>query len=155
MGARGVGVLLLILAVTLTACGLGAPAGPKMRVEDAWSRVAKAMGHGQGEAMGSVGAAFMTLVNEGREGDRLIAVQADIATTVEIHQTIIENEVMRMEPVSGIDVPAGERVELKPGGYHVMLIGLKRDLEPGTQIPLTLTFEKSGTLTVEAKVRQP
>ena len=154
MGARGVGVLLLILVVTLTACGLGAPAGRKMRVEDAWSRVSKAMG-GQGEGMGSVGVAFMTLVNEGREGDCLIAVQADIATTVEIHQTIIENEVMRMEPVSGIDVPAGERVELKPGGYHIMLIGLKRDLEPGTQIPLTLTFEKSGTLTVEAKVRQP
>lgn len=154
MGARRVGVLLLILVVTLTACGLGAPAGPKMRVEDVWSWVAKAMG-GQGEGMGSVGAAFMTLVNEGHKGDRLIAAQADIATTVEIHQTLIENEVMRMEPVSGIDVPAGERVELKPGGYHIMLIGLKRDLEPGTQIPLTLTFEKSGTLTVEAKVRQP
>ena len=55
----------------------------------------------------------------------------------------------------GIEVPAGGQVELKPGGYHVMLIGLMRDLSDGEKFPLTLQFEKGGEVTVEAEVRQP
>ena len=63
---------------------------------------------------------------------------------------------MRMQAVQGgIEVPAGGQVELKPGGYHVMLIGLTRDLTDGEKFPLTLQFEKGGEVTVEAEVRQP
>lgn len=63
---------------------------------------------------------------------------------------------MRMRQVEGgIELPAGGQVELKPGGYHVMLIGLTRDLNAGEKFPVTLQFASGATLTVEAEVRQP
>ena len=105
--------------------------------------------------MSGTGAIFMTLVNQGRESDRLVGVQADVAATVEIHQTTMEGEVMRMQQVSSIEVPARGQVELKPGGYHIMLIGLRRNLEAGDRFEVTLAFEQSGTLALEAEVRQP
>jgi copper(I)-binding protein len=164
------GAVMLLLG-TLVACGPGAASDPQIRAEDVWARPAVAMEMGGmpadepaesdteptpgGPAMGGTGAVFMTLVNEGREPDRLVAAQADVAETVEIHQTTMEGDVMRMQPVSFIEVPARGEVELKPGGYHVMLIGLRRDLAVGDRFPVTLTFEKSPALTVEAKVREP
>ena len=90
----------------------------------------------------------MTLVNEGREDDRLVAAQTDVAATVEIHQTTMDGDVMRMQQVAAIEIPAGGQVELEPGDYHIMLIGLHRDLAVGDRFSVTLTFEKSGTLTV-------
>jgi copper(I)-binding protein len=164
------GAVLLLLG-TLVACGPGAASGPQIRAEDVWARPAVAMkmegmpadepaeGNTEampgGHAMGGTGAVFMTLVNEGREPDRLVAAQADVAETVEIHRTTMEGDVMRMQPVSFVEVPARGDVELKPGGYHVMLIGLRRDLAVGDRFPVTLTFETSPALTVEAEVREP
>jgi copper(I)-binding protein len=110
---------------------------------------------GMGHGMGGTGAVFMTLVNEGQEGDRLIAAQTDVAKTVEIHQTTMDGDVMRMQQIDGIDIPASGQVELKPGDYHVMLIGLHHDLAIGDRFSVMLTFEKSGILVVEAEVQQP
>ncbi len=62
---------------------------------------------------------------------------------------------MTMSPVEAIDVPANGQVELKPGGYHIMLIGLKQDMKVGDKIKLTLTFEKAGNVIVEAGVMEP
>jgi len=79
-----------------------------------------------------------------------------VSNAVEIHETKMEGDVMRMAQVEGgIEVPAGGQVELKPGGYHVMLIGLTRDLAVGDTFPVTLEFASGNTLAVEAEVRQP
>lgn len=104
---------------------------------------------------GENAAAFMILMNEGEEGDRLIRAEADVADAVEIHESKIENDIMKMEQVEGIDIPAGEQAQLKPGGYHVMFIGLTKDLKEGDSYPLTLHFEKSGEVEVEVQVHQP
>ena len=144
----GVVVAALLLGVALLACG--APAGPQIEVENVYARPAAAMGEG------ATGGAFMLLRNTGGEADRLVAAQSDVAGTVEIHETTLEGGVMKMRPVvGGIEVPAGGQVELKPGGYHVMLIGLTQNLVEGDRFRMVLQFEKSGPLTVEAVVRMP
>jgi copper(I)-binding protein len=98
----------------------------------------------------------MMLVNEGREAERLVRAHTEVTEVAEIHETRMEGEVMKMQLLpDGIEIPAGGEVELKPGGYHIMLIGLKRDLNEGDRFTLVLEFEKSGRLTVEVPVRQP
>jgi copper(I)-binding protein len=156
-------VLLTLLVGTLLACGSQAPAGPRVRVEEPWSRPAVAMGGMAGdsdpaqESAGlATGAVFMKLVNEGREAERLVGAQTDVAAVVEIHESRMEGDVMGMVFLpDGLEIPAQGEVLLKPGSYHLMLIGLQRDLKPGDTLTLVLEFEKSGTMTVEAEVRQP
>jgi hypothetical protein len=98
----------------------------------------------------------MLLKNEGSESDRLTGGQTDVAEVVEIHETVMEGEVMKMQMLpNGLEVPDRGEVLLKPGSYHIMLIGIKRDLVVGEAFALDLHFEKSGTITVEPKVREP
>jgi copper(I)-binding protein len=105
---------------------------------------------------GANSAIYMVLANGGAAADSLVAAQADVSNTIEIHETVMEGDVMRMNQVEGgIQVPAGGQVELKPGGYHVMLIGLTRDLAVGEKFPVTLEFASGAKLDVEAEVRQP
>lgn len=99
------------------------------------------------------GAAYMTLRNTGREADRLVSASTPIARTVELHTHIRDGEVMRMRPVRDIPVPAGETVHLRPGGLHVMLIGLTEPLRRGTTVPLTLRFERAGEATVQLEIQ--
>ena len=159
-------ILLLLLIGLLVACGSEAPADPQIEAQDVWSRPAVVMGEtshesGGGEtgmvhAKGGTGAVYMKLLNTGREADRLISAQTDVAEVVEIHETRMEGDVMMMQMLrDGLEIPAQGEVELKPGGYHVMLIGLKQDLKEGDQFTVVLEFAKSGTMTVEPKVRQP
>ena len=111
---------------------------------------------GQGMGMAGTGAVFMVLKNKGGEADRLVGGQTDVAKVVEIHETVMEGEVMKMQMLAnGLEVPAKGEVLLKPGGYHVMLIGMTRDLKVGDTFSLDLQFEKSGTITVEPEVREP
>jgi copper(I)-binding protein len=91
-------------------------------------------------------------------GATLLAVTSPLADTVEIHEMAMEGSTMRMRPLpAGLELPAGQTVELKPGGYHVMLIGLKHPLGAGQTVPLTLTIERrDGTresIAVQAPVR--
>ena len=158
--------LFLLLIGVLVACGSEAPAGPQIEAQDVWSRPAVAMGETSGESGGGeigmglaksgTGAVYMKLVNTGREADRLVNAQTDVADVAEIHETRMEGDVMMMQMLrGGLEIPAQGEVELKPGGYHVMLIGLKQDLQEGDQFTVVLEFEKSGEMTVEPKVRQP
>lgn len=110
-----------------------------------------AMDHGAG----GTSAAYMTLVNTGSTPDALISAATDAAETVELHLSSMDNGVMTMRPVENIEVPANGEVELKPGGLHVMLIGLKQNLEAGDMVTLTLTLENAGEVEIEAPVRQP
>jgi len=106
--------------------------------------------------MAGTGAVFMLLKNTGSEADRLIGGQTEVADVVEIHETVMEGEVMRMQMLAnGLQVPAKGEVLLKPGGYHVMLIGMQRDLVVGDTFTLELQFETRGSLIVEPEVREP
>jgi hypothetical protein len=78
-----------------------------------------------------------------------------VANVVELHKTTMEGNMMKMAPVENIEIPAQGQAELKPGGLHVMLIGLKRELKPDEKIRLKLHFEKAGAQEVEAVVRKP
>ncbi len=101
------------------------------------------------------GAAYLVLKNSGKEADTLRGAQSQVADRVEIHEHIHEGDVMKMRQVSGgVAIPAGVTVPFKPGGYHIMLMGLKQQLEPGQHIPLKLSFAKAGEVTVEAQVEK-
>lgn len=100
------------------------------------------------------GAVYMTLKNGGASDDALIGAKTDVAKTVELHETKMdENDVMKMSPVPNIPIPAGGSVTLKSGGLHVMLIDMQKELAVGDKISLTLTFEKAGPMTIEAEVK--
>ena len=128
---------------------------PAVRVENAWARPASAIhDHGGNPMMGATSAIYMTLVNTADEPDRLVAVRTDVADAAEIHETRMENHVMHMHPVDGVELPPKGRVELKPAGLHVMLIGLRRDLDEGDRLRVVLVFERAGQLPVDVEVRQ-
>jgi copper(I)-binding protein len=127
----------------VSASGAAAPAAT-IRVEKAWARPGLAA---------YMSAAYMVITNEGRTADRLVAAETGVAWTVEIHQTIVEGGMARMQKVSGIEIPPGATIELKPGGYHIMLIGLRRNLEEGEKFPIVLVFKEAGRIRVTAEVR--
>ncbi len=113
-------------------------------VEAPWSRASP----------GGAGGAFMVIHNAGRQSDRLISAASDMAARVEVHLTVMQDGVMRMRHAEdGVEVPAGGMAELKPGGFHVMLMGLTHPLEEGSSFPVTLVFEKAGEVTVDVQVR--
>jgi len=124
-----------------------ASAAPGMSIE------ASAMGEGM-EMDGAVSAGYMTLRNDGAGADRLLEVSSDVAREVQLHTSEMNNNVMRMRRVEAIDVPAGATVALEPGGYHLMLLDLKRDLAAGETVKLTLRFERAGTVEVDAPVHE-
>ena len=94
----------------------------------------------------------MTLVNNSATDYALTSVSFSGASTVEIHETSMDEDVMRMRKVNLIDIPAHGSAELKPGSYHIMLIGLEKDLKTGTTETLTLTFSDGSQKSVEALV---
>ena len=100
-----------------------------------------------------VGGGYLTIKNTGHETDRLVAGAADFAGKVEIHEMAMKDGVMRMRRLSaGLEIPPGETVELKPGGYHVMFMQLKAPLVEGNPVTATLTFEKAGSIALEFAV---
>ncbi len=133
----------LFFAVLLLASCKPASQPPAISVEGAWAR---ATVPGQ---MGS--AAYFTIRNAGGE-DTLLAVTSP-AADASLHSTTMDDGVMRMRPLETLDVPVMGNVELKPGGTHVMLMGLKQPLEAGATLELDLKFEKSGERKVTAEVR--
>ncbi len=98
------------------------------------------------------GAVYMTIKNGGAATDRLMAVKTPVAGHAGLHQTVMEQDVMRMRPVKAMQVPPGGMAMLKPGGYHIMLMGLKTPLKEGHSFPLTLTFDKAGEITIMVPV---
>ncbi len=101
------------------------------------------------------GAAFMTLANNGQAADRLVKVSTPVAMKASLHLSVMEGGLMHMRPVEAVEVKPGEPTVLKPGGLHVMLMGLKAPLEEGETFTLTLTFEKAGSVDVRVTVAKP
>jgi copper(I)-binding protein len=138
-------ILFLVLVGLLAGCGGSSDEG--LAVESVWMR--------NSPMMNNAGAAYMVIHNEGASEDRLISASSDAAATIELHETKEVDGMMQMAPVEGgILVPADGMVELKPGGLHVMFIGLTRELNVGDEVEITLTFEKAGTMNVTAEVRE-
>ena len=98
------------------------------------------------------GAVYMTLTNQSAVADRLLSVTTDAALNAEVHESLVKDGVAIMRPVDALEVPAGGRVELKPGGYHIMLGLLKAPLKKGDMIMLQLKFEHAGLVDVMVPV---
>jgi len=113
-------------------------------VEQAWARASA------GNA--TTGAAYVTL-KAGAQPDRLVGVGTQAAATAEVHESFTENGVMKMRPVPALPVPPGQTVTLAPGGYHIMMTGLKQPLVAGQSFPLTLRFEHAQPVTIDVQVR--
>jgi hypothetical protein len=101
------------------------------------------------------GAVFMKIENLGQTEDKLLSASSDAAGMADIHEHVMEGDVAQMRPVDFVPLPAQATTELKPGGYHIMLMGLKEPLKEFDTFQLTLTFEKAGSIEVEVQVEAP
>ena len=100
------------------------------------------------------GGGFMTITNKGTTADRLISARSTVSDKVEIHEMQMDGSVMRMrELAKGLDIPPGATVMLKPGGYHIMFMELKAPLAKDAKVPVTLVFEKAGSIDVQLDVQ--
>ncbi len=124
---------------------LGAQAA-SITVQDPWVR--EPMGNRKDTGV------FAVVENKGPTNRALVSASSDAAEKVELHEMKMDNAMMRMSPVPRIDIPAGGKVELKPGGLHVMLFGLKGPTQAGDTINLTLTFDDGSKVAVKATVRK-
>jgi copper(I)-binding protein len=135
------------LAIALTFALGSLPALADVTVADAWVRATVPQQMATG--------AFMRLTSDGSA--RLVAADSPVASVVEIHEMIMDGNVMKMNAVPGVDLPAGQVIELKPGGYHVMLMGLKQQVKDGDEVPVSIVVEGADgarqTIQLKAQAR--
>lgn len=141
------------LAVLLLACTFGAGAASaheyalkSLKIDHPFARATP-----PGAKTGGV---FVTVENTGSQSDRLISVSSPVAGVADLHEMKVDAGVMRMRGVAALEVKPGETLELKPGGYHVMLSELRQPLKVGDKFPLTLKFENAGTVEVSVWVEE-
>ena len=135
-------ILAFAACITVASAALAQPA--QLEVNNAWA------GATPGKAEN--GAAFVTIISP--TADRLVSASTPVAKKAELHTMSMQGMVMKMRPISGVDIPAGQPVSLRPGGEHIMLMGLNQPLREGQSFPLTLDFEKAGPRTVTATVEK-
>ena len=134
---------LLVIAIITSACG----GSDKVTIQDAWARPG---------FKGDNSAVYLTIINPTDLRDGLIGASSDVAAVTEIHLSRMDDAgTMTMERQDLIIIPAKGSVELSPGGLHVMLANLMKDLSVGDTFPLTLEFQRAGDITVEVEVKQP
>jgi periplasmic copper chaperone A len=115
-------------------------------ISSAWSRATP--------AGAAVAGGYLTISNKGTAAERLVSFTTDLAAQPEVHEMTNEGGVMKMRPLAkGLVIPAGATVKLEPGGYHLMLLQLKKPLTAGQRFKATLVFEKAGPVEVEFEVR--
>lgn len=138
----------ILTAGSLAGCATGATTAPSAAapaVTDAWIRMPA--------AAGQAAAAYFTITNPGGVADALLSVSSPMADACQLHQTMMDSSGMTgMQMVDRIDVPAGGMMKLEPGGYHLMMTGVKA-LTLGSKVELDLTFQRAGTLKVMAEVK--
>lgn len=103
-------------------------------------------------AQAGSGAIYLSIMNHGAAADQLVAVATPAAQSAMLHEMKMEGDVMTMRALPALDIPAGATVDLKPGGTHIMLMGLKAPLKAGDTLALDLTFAKGGVVKVEVPV---
>ena len=137
---------LLCLAAALCVVAACAPSLAGIVIKDPYTRATP--------AGADTGGAFATIVNSSKDADRLVSASSPAAKNAELHETVDDSGVMKMEPrPEGWAIPAGSTLELKPGGKHIMLVGLTAPLEAGKKIRMTLNFEKAGAMTIDVPVQ--
>lgn len=131
--------ILIGLAAALALATTSAQAAD-LQIDHAWARPA---------AVGGNSAAYLTITNTGSKPDRLLSVSSPVAKTLELHRSMVMGGKAMMEPAAdGVALPAGTTAVFAPGGYHIMLIGLKGPLKAGDTVPATLTFQTAGKVAV-------
>jgi copper(I)-binding protein len=134
-----------LLAAALLAMPLAAFADEAgIQVDHVWSRAAMA---------GHEGVVYLTITDTGSQ-DTLTDVTTPVATKADLHESINDHGVMKMRPVMSLVVEPGKPVRLAPGGYHIMLTGLKQALKQGDSFPVTLSFAKAGQVTATVTVEK-
>jgi len=139
------GAFLCALSSITTAAMAADYKAQDLTVREAWARASAGMAR--------AGAAFMVIENHGAGDDAIVSAEANVSKVVELHTHIHENGMMRMRQIPQIDLPAGQRVDLKPGGLHVMFIGLNQPLTEGQTFDVKLNFKKSGSITLPVTVQ--
>ncbi|HET6195649.1 MAG TPA: copper chaperone PCu(A)C, partial [Acetobacteraceae bacterium] len=117
---------------------------PGVHVESAWSRPA---------IQGGTGVVYLTITDSGTP-DRLVSISSPVANKAELHESFTDQGIARMREVATLAVAPGSTVTLAPGGYHIMLMGLKQPLKEGDSFPVTLGFQGSGQVTSTVTVRR-
>lgn len=135
--------LSLLLGPAGAATAQTPPGQSRIVVSDAWARATP--------GAGSTGAAYLTVTDQGAPDD-LVGASTPVAAKAQLHQTKGDNGVMRMLPVPDLALASGRPVTFAPGGYHLMLTGLKQPLRKGDSFPLTLTFAHAPPVTVQVRV---
>ncbi len=116
----------------------------KLKISEPWSRATPGLGKN--------GAAYMTISIHGTDPDKLTKISTPVAKKAELHTHLMENNIMVMRRIDALEISPGSPSVMRPGGLHVMLMGLHAPLKKGGKFPLTLTFEKTGQLKSEATV---
>jgi copper(I)-binding protein len=146
-------MLMALVALVAAGCSSGSttssspttPAGGPLVIKSAWARAA---------ATGADTAVYFTIINGKVAADTLLSAATDAAQSAGIHQTKTDASGMTgMEMTPSVAIPGGGTVEFAPGGYHVMLTGLKAEIKTGDRVTVTLTFQNAGVVTVSAEVR--
>jgi len=142
---RAIAAVIMLWYFAVTAHAEGVRAGDLV-ITQAWSRATP------GGA--KIGGGYVTIENKGSQPDRLIGGSADVADRVQLHEMAVSNGVMTMRPLEkGLVIAPGKTVKLAPGGYHLMLVDLKRPLKQGDKLPITLEFEKAGHVKLSFEVQ--
>ena len=132
----------LLATPFLVGSGIALAQPGAIQVQQVWSRAAP---------QGRVGVLYMTITDQGAP-DRLVGIETPVAEKAELHESVAEGGVMKMRPVAAAPVEPGKPLILKPGGYHVMLMGLRRSLKAGDEFPATIRFAQAGAISVTAHV---
>lgn len=136
-------IFVLLFVMMLSAC---APAATDIEASEVWARTGMAGGNS---------AVYMMLVNGTSADDELLSASSEVAEAVELHESKMgANGEMQMIPQASVPLAAGAKVEFKPGGLHVMLIGLKQDLKAGDEIEVTLHFKNHADITLKVIVKE-
>ena len=137
-------LIVTIMLIMLACSGADAQSKPSISVDNAWARPTT--------ASAQAAAIYLTITDLGAP-DRLVAASTPAAGKAELHETIHDGDVMKMRPVAGLAISQNTPINLAPGGYHLMLTQLNRPLAIGQSFPLSLTFEKAGTIETKVTVK--
>ncbi|MEO6986480.1 MAG: copper chaperone PCu(A)C, partial [Paralcaligenes sp.] len=131
------------MALLTTAAAYGQQAGT-IQIEHPWARATA--------PQQTMGAGYMAIKNTGAADDALLSITTTAADMAELHQTVTDGSMTKMEAVGKLSIPKGQTVQISPGGYHIMFMHIKAPFKQGDKIPATLTFAKAGEVHVEFQV---
>ena len=132
----------LVVAILLLLASCAAPVTEGVEVRDAWARPA---------AQGANGAVYFVIRSS--DADEITSVSSDVAEAVEMHESMMSGDVMEMHQLESVSLPAGQDVSFEPGGLHIMLVGLKQELQVGDEIEITLHFQNHEAIRVNVPVK--